>query len=874
MSRMLLFAEAEDAGLEDHAGGFVRWSSGCMIVLVTVLGLLVSGLAGASEPMLKLLAPEGIEGNVFGGALAADGDFLAVGAPGHPSPLADPDTPALLPTKLHWSGQVYVFRFDPSADSEQCVAPEEAPCWTLFQSIPNPDPRVADCCGYPSSSCLTPRLDVPYDPTTGAPTIPNACQQVFPAFPGFPAGCDPNLPFTGPEGPGCVPAAPPTPARFEDNGEPGWNPGRGIFGSADRFGTSVAISGEVLIVGSPGDRGAGTTHSSSLQWGAAWVYRNVDVLDPDQYCAGDPAEVAYPQEAPTVPPPCFVLEQEFNAGAGRQPKELFGYAVAVQGAKVAVGMPLYVEDFKAGQEPSGIFPKTYLYEYNGVSWQGTQILEGSQNAVIQGVEYFGSALAASEDRLAIGAMGNNEKGLHVGESVSTIYPSFWENEEIATKDGLVWGERLCRQGAGCVVGDTVALSNPPLVAGTLSLFGLGLLLVEGVDYDNIDLAAGTFQLLTRQTKSAALEANYQGSERVDVEHPKIVPGTLEVYAAGTALVEGEGYTASPEELAAGEFDLLQPHASGTVTASYEGGQIVQLLYPPVAMKTNFGGCNAPRDLELYFQDESGGAKVPLVCGEDYLIDITATGTPIGNIEVLKQYPDGTIFADYVQGFGWGAMYLFDWDGNELQKIFPEQAGVNDLFGTSVSISEDGESVSAGALLRPYDWNPRTEVLERPEESGRGSAFVFVKDGSDWKQQAELRVEPLEAEAYLGAGVAFAGDGQVVVGAPADDVQVIDGGAVATFEKREPGPGQECADSSEAPPCWVLVSEQGPSDVQAYDQFGDAVAATESWAFFGAPQENVGPGAVYVRSIPEPGAIGLVAVLAALAGYRARLRRRD
>ena len=61
------------------------------------------------------------------------------------------------------------------------------------------------------------------------------------------------------------------------------------------------------------------------------------------------------------------------------------------------------------------------------------------------------------------------------------------------------GERgLCRQGAGCVVGDTVALSNPPLVAGTLSLFGLGLLLVEGVDYDNIDLAAGTFQLLTRQ----------------------------------------------------------------------------------------------------------------------------------------------------------------------------------------------------------------------------------------------------------------------------------------------------------------------------------------------------------------------------------------
>ena len=412
------------------------------------------------------------------------------------------------------------------------------------------------------------------------------------------------------------------------------------------------------------------------------------------------------------------------------------------------------------------------------------------------------------------------------------------------------------------------------MAGTLSLFSFGLLLVEGVDYDNVDIVNGTFQLLTRQSAVAALEANFQGSEELKVEHPKIVPGTLEVYASGTVLVEGEGYTASPEQLEAGEFVVLQPHPDGTVTASYEGGQVVELRYPPVAMKKNLGGCAAPRDLELYFQDESGGAKVPLECGQDYLIDITATGTPIGNVELLEQFPDGTIFADYVQGFGWGAIYIFDWDGNELQKVFPDQAGVNNLFGTSVSISEDGESVSAGALLRPYDWNPRTEVLERPEESGRGSAFVFVKDGSDWNQEAELLVEPLEAEAYLGAGVAFSGEGQVVVGAPADDAQVIDGGAVATFEKRVPGPGQECADSFEAPPCWVLVGEESAADVQAYDQFGAAVAGTGSWAFFGAPQENVGPGAVYVRTIPEPGAIGLVAVLASLAGYRARRRRRD
>ena len=451
MSRMLLFAEAGDARLESHDGGFLRRSCGGLIVLVTALGLLVGGLAGASEPMLRLLASDGLDGNLFGDALAADGDFLVVGARGHPSPFADPDTPGLLPTKYHWSGQAYVYRWDSNSDSEQCVAPEEPPCWTLFQSIPNPDPRVADCCGYPSSSCLTPRLDVPYDPTTGAPTIPNSCQKIFPAREGQPPECDPDAPFVFPPcfEPGCACFVDPEPERYEDNGEPGWQPAVGIASSGDRFGSSVAISGDVLIVGAPGDRGAKPQHTSTYQIGAAWVYRNVDVLSADQYCAGDPSELDYPPEAPTLSPPCFVLEQELNSGVSGKPRELFGYAVAVHGNQLAVGMPLNVDNFKAGMEPpGGLYPKTYLYEYNGVSWGQTHILEGAQNAVIQGVEYFGSALAASEDHLVIGALGNNEQGLHVGEAVSTAYPSFWENEEIATKDGLVWGERLCRSGGG------------------------------------------------------------------------------------------------------------------------------------------------------------------------------------------------------------------------------------------------------------------------------------------------------------------------------------------------------------------------------------------------------------------------------------------
>jgi hypothetical protein len=78
-------------------------------------------------------------------------------------------------------------------------------------------------------------------------------------------------------------------------------------------------------------------------------------------------------------------------------------------------------------------------------------------------------------------------------------------------------------------------------------------------------------------------------------------------------------------------------------------------------------------------------------------------------------------------------------------LIPSDAAAGDSFGNSLSISADGSRIFVGA---PY--------AERDGQSGRGSVYVFRKDGSTW---AEERIfEPPDAgRLNFGLAVALSGD---------------------------------------------------------------------------------------------------------------------
>ena len=119
----------------------------------------------------------------------------------------------------------------------------------------------------------------------------------------------------------------------------------------------------------------------------------------------------------------------------------------------------------------------------------------------------------------------------------------------------------------------------------------------------------------------------------------------------------------------------------------------------------------------------------------------------------------------------GSAYVFirDFNGvwNRQTKLMPLDGNANDLFGSSVSISEDTMIISA-----QYD-------DDHAESSG--SAYVFVRDNNgNWNQHAKLLAFDASAHDRLGNSVSISGN-TVVVGVKAGDDYGNNSGSAYIFD---------------------------------------------------------------------------------------------
>src|SRR6185503_15279817 len=92
-------------------------------------------------------------------------------------------------------------------------------------------------------------------------------------------------------------------------------------------------------------------------------------------------------------------------------------------------------------------------------------------------------------------------------------------------------------------------------------------------------------------------------------------------------------------------------------------------------------------------------------------------------------------------------------------------GANDLFGNSVAISGGTLVIGAGkesSNATGVNGNQSNNIA-----SSSGAAYVFVRNGTNWSQQAFLKASNTGGNDYFGAYVAISGD-TVVVGAWGED----------------------------------------------------------------------------------------------------------
>jgi len=100
--------------------------------------------------------------------------------------------------------------------------------------------------------------------------------------------------------------------------------------------------------------------------------------------------------------------------------------------------------------------------------------------------------------------------------------------------------------------------------------------------------------------------------------------------------------------------------------------------------------------------------------------------------------------------GGGAAYVYFRTGTswvQQQKLTASDAASGDYFGVSVALSSNGNTALVGAMGKT---------------SFRGAAYVFVRSGSVWTQQAKLTASDAAANDSLGSAVSLSSDGNTAL----------------------------------------------------------------------------------------------------------------
>jgi hypothetical protein len=168
----------------------------------------------------------------------------------------------------------------------------------------------------------------------------------------------------------------------------------------------------------------------------------------------------------------------------------------------------------------------------------------------------------------------------------------------------------------------------------------------------------------------------------------------------------------------------------------------------------------------------------------------------------------------------GSAYVFVRSGStwtQQARLTASDGAANDVFGNSVALS--GNTALVAAYLDDVGANVN-----------QGSAYVFVRSGSTWTQQAKLTASDGAASDSFGVSVALSGD-TAVVGAEGDDIGAnADQGSAYVFVR------------SGSPPVWTQQARLTASDGAASDSFGVSVALSGDTALVGAYEDDVGANA--------------------------------
>ena len=173
----------------------------------------------------------------------------------------------------------------------------------------------------------------------------------------------------------------------------------------------------------------------------------------------------------------------------------------------------------------------------------------------------------------------------------------------------------------------------------------------------------------------------------------------------------------------------------------------------------------------------------------------------------------------------GAAYVFTRSGavwSQQAYVKASNTGVGDLFGASVTLSGDGNTLAVGA---PLEQSAATGIGGNQADNSAleaGAVYVFTRSGTTWTQQAYVKASNTGAADHFGFPVALSGDGNTLaVGALNEDSAAIGiGGNEADNTASSAGAVYVFTRSAAT---WTQQTYVKASNTGAADSFGNSVA---------------------------------------------------
>jgi len=534
--------------------------------------------------------------------------------------------------------------------------------------------------------------------------------------------------------------------------------------------------------------------------------------------------------------------------------DYFGHSLALEQDTAVIGE---VWDDQTGQPFAGA---AHVFARQGATWTLHTTLMASD--VAEG-DQFGHSVALDGNRILVGAPGDE---LAAGDDTGSAYVfvragGTWQQKaKLTASDGTAedfFGDSVALDGNTAMVG-TPCDASPQTDAGSVYVFA-----------PNCDLGDSDADGVLDEDDNCPYTYNPDQEDADDDGRGDVCDNCPYTYNPGQQDSDGDGVgdacdlCDAPEErvkLVASDaeaWDLfgysvamdadtavigayLDNHAGGSDAGSAyvfvlidgEWTEQVRLSASDAAGQDNFGYSvaldgdtavvGAPGD------DPGGSAYVFVRVGDVWTQQarLSASDTEAddhfgcsvavsGDTAIVGAYQDA-----HAGGYDAGSAYVFVRTGEEWSeqaKLTASDAAQWALFGCSVAVH--GDTALAGA---------------RGDDDDRGSAYVFVRTGEEWSEQAKVTAADASVDDSFGYSVALDTD-TALVGAPGDDP----GGSAYAFFRTGPD--------------WTEQARLIASDASAWDNFGVSVALDGDTAVVGANQdddtagENTGSAYLFVRS---------------------------